>query len=110
MDAPAIKRQLKIKTGALQRLIKENGLYAKEIGQLEVRREKFIEEKREEWDIKNVGKLIEESKKMVLDTRTRMTKAHNELQGLVDEVKKEEGFGEDEDFLKAVEVLESANL
>ncbi|KAJ3517057.1 hypothetical protein NMY22_g14055 [Coprinellus aureogranulatus] len=110
MDVPAIKRQLKIKTGALQRLVKENGLYAKEIEELEVRREKFIEEKREEWDIKNVGKLIEESKKMVLDTQTRMTKAYSELKALVDEAKKEEALAEDEDYIKAVEVLDSANL
>ena len=43
-----------------------------------------------DWDCDDIelgldlqGKLIEESKKMVLDTQTRMTKAHNELQGLV---------------------------
>ncbi|KAF5332566.1 hypothetical protein D9611_005076 [Ephemerocybe angulata] len=110
MDTPAIKRQLKIKTGALQRLLKENGLYAKEIGDLEIRREKFIADNREEWDIKNVGKLIEESKKMVQDTQTRMSKAALDLRDLVNAAKKQEALAEDEDLLKAEEVLGNANL
>ncbi|KAJ3529571.1 hypothetical protein NMY22_g8945 [Coprinellus aureogranulatus] len=92
MDVSAIKHQPKIQTGALQR---ENGLYVKEIEEVEVRHEKFIEEKREEWDDDVVkGKLIEEPKKMVVDTQTRMTKAYSELKALVDEVKKEEALAE----------------
>ena len=81
--------------------MKENGIYTKEISDLEARREKFIAENREEWDIKNVvwdlcyrdhriaiqiqlqGKLIEESKKLVLDTSRRAQKAAAELSDFV---------------------------
>ncbi|KAJ2918396.1 hypothetical protein MD484_g2071, partial [Candolleomyces efflorescens] len=110
MDAPTLKRQLKIKTGAVQRLLKENGLYTKEIEELGIRQQKFIAENREEWDIKNVGKLIEESKKMVKDTHTRLGKAAIELRDLVVVAKQQEALAEDEDLLKAEEVLETANL
>lgn len=86
------------------RLLKENGLYTKEIEELGIRQQKFIAENREEWDIKNVvripcnleasfaiqikprdpqGKLIEESKKMVKDTHTRLGKAAIELRDVV---------------------------
>lgn len=57
-----------------------------------------------------MGKLIEESKKMVEDTRVRMGKEAMDLRDLVIAAKKEEGLAEDEDLLKAEEAVESANL
>ncbi|KAH6916661.1 tubulin binding cofactor A [Coprinopsis sp. MPI-PUGE-AT-0042] len=109
MDPPAIKKQLKIKTGVIQRLIKENALYKKEIEQGVLKRDKFIAEGAEEWDIKNAGKLIEESEKMVKDTATRLAAGVSDLRALVLGVRERGDMNEDEELLKAEEALETAS-
>ncbi|EAU92258.2 hypothetical protein CC1G_00477 [Coprinopsis cinerea okayama7 len=109
MDSQAIKKQLKIKTGVVQRLVKENGLYKKEVEQNVAKRDKFIADGAEEWDIKNAGKLVEESEKMVQDTATRLAAAVADLRVIVDGAKTREDLAEDADFLKAQEALETAS-
>ncbi|CAA7264746.1 unnamed protein product [Cyclocybe aegerita] len=107
-DLAAVKRQLKIKYGVVQRLSKETGLYRKEAEGLETKRAKLVLDGAEEWDIKNAGKMIEESGKMVLDTTSRLKKASDELEALITSAKKDFNLGQDEDLLKAEEILQSA--
>ena len=61
------------------RLLKENGLYTKEIEELGIRQQKFIAENREEWDIKNVVRIpcnLEASHAIQIQTSRSAGKAH----------------------------------
>ncbi|KAF8807954.1 tubulin binding cofactor A [Phlegmacium glaucopus] len=107
-DIAAIRRQLRIKSGVVQRLTKENGLYRKEADQLEAKKNKFIADGAEHWDISNATKMTEESKKMIQDTFTRLKKAAEELAALITSAKKETGLINDEELIKAEDILKVA--
>jgi len=107
-DIAAIRRQLKIKSGVVQRLTKENGLYRKEADQLEAKKNKFIADGAEHWDISNATKMMEESKKMIHDTFTRLEKAIEELAGLITSAKGEAELTDDKELIKAEEILKVA--
>jgi len=102
-DIAAIHKQLDIKLGVVQRLTKENGLYRKEADQLEAKKNKFIADGAEHWDISNATKMTEESKKMVQDTSTRLKKAIEELIALITSAK--ETASADDEFIRAEEIL-----
>jgi len=106
----AIRRQLRIKSGVVHRLTKENGLYRKEADQLEAKKNKFIADGAEHWDISNATKMWEESKKMIQDTSTRLEKAAEELATLITSVKKTKLALDDEELIKAEEILKAARL
>ncbi|KAG8761516.1 hypothetical protein FRC14_002703 [Serendipita sp. 396] len=83
-DAEKAKRQLKIKTGVVNRLWKEHTLYKKETEDNQVKLDQMkADPEADEWKIGNQGKLIQESEKMVLDTQKRLTSAVAELRELV---------------------------
>jgi len=108
-DIPAIQRQLKIKTGVVQRLSKETKVYRKETTQIEAKVVKLVEDGAEEWDIKNATKMAQESHKMILDATTRLGKAVEDLQALITSAKEESGLAaEDEALLKAEQTLKEA--
>jgi len=52
-DVPAIRRQLKIRSGVVKRLAKEHVSYGKEAEELQRKVDNFIADGAEEWDIKN---------------------------------------------------------
>jgi len=105
MDAPAIRRQLKIKLGAMKRLSKEHGLYKKEVEEQKKKLDRLKAEKAEEWDIKNAGKMLEESSKMVTDSETRRDKAAGELRDVVASAKQKAEMNGDDELIKAEEAL-----
>ncbi|KAF5375235.1 hypothetical protein D9758_000515 [Tetrapyrgos nigripes] len=109
-DIAALKRQLKIKSGAAKRLTKENGMYRKEAEELKRKLDKLIADgsSPDEWDVKNATRLCEESNKMVDDSSSRMGIAVEGLRDLVIQAKKESTLSQDEDLLGAEEVLEHA--
>ncbi|KAF4611402.1 hypothetical protein D9613_004173 [Agrocybe pediades] len=108
-DIATAKKQLKIKASATQRLAKEAKVYRQETTDLETRLAKLTADGAEEWDIKNATKMVEESKKMIVDVDTRLGKAVDELKSLVSSAKTEVGLSaEDVDLLKAEEVLKDA--
>ncbi|KAF8963870.1 tubulin binding cofactor A [Flammula alnicola] len=110
-DTAAVQRQLRIKSGMVQRLAKETKLYHKETVLLAVKKAKFIEDEAEEWDIKNATKLVEESEKMVIDTKSRLDKAVEDLKALIKSAKEESGLpAEDAELLKAEKAVEEAAL
>lgn len=102
------RKQLTIKTGAARRLLKENGLYRKEIEDNKRKLDKLRADGAESWDIKNATRLIEESEKMVVDTSTRLGRAVGELRDLVVLVKKIPEIVDTEEYSKAEQVLEEA--
>ncbi|KAJ3721920.1 tubulin binding cofactor A-domain-containing protein [Lentinula raphanica] len=109
-EIAALKRQLKIKSGAAKRLLKENGLYRKETEDLQRKHDKMIADGAEEWDLKNAKRLVEESNKMVTDTSDRMGRAVGELRDVVIKARAEPSLAEDEDFVSAEAILEEAAL
>jgi len=102
-----IRRQLRIKSGVVHRLTKENGLYRKEADQLDAKKNKFIADGAEHWDISNATNMSEESRKMIQDTSTRLEKAAEELGTLITSVKTKLAV-DDEELIKAEEILKKA--
>ncbi|KAJ6601370.1 tubulin binding cofactor A-domain-containing protein [Mycena vulgaris] len=109
-DIPALRRQLKIKAGATSRLKKEHELYQKELVDQKLKKDKLIADGAEEWDIKNAGRMEDESEKMIKDSAARLGKAYGELRDLIVSAKKEPALAQDEEFLKAEGILEEAAL
>ncbi|CAK5264362.1 unnamed protein product [Mycena citricolor] len=116
-DTATLRRQLKIKTGVILRLKKENELYQKEAVDLQVKKDKMVAENGDEWEIKNAasislqrGKMQEETAKMITDSKERLARSFGELRDLVMLAKKEPELVEEDEFLKAEEALEEAAL
>jgi len=107
IDPAAVRKQLKIKSSATQRLAKEAKLYATETTALEAKRAKFIADGAEEWDIKNATKMVDESKKMIVDAKTRLEKAVEDLQLLITSAKAAEF--EVEELINAEKIVQEAN-
>ncbi|KDQ63027.1 hypothetical protein JAAARDRAFT_363888 [Jaapia argillacea MUCL 33604] len=108
-DAAAIRRQLKIKSGSVKRLLKEHNMYRKEAEELKLKVEKLVATGGDEWDIKNGDKMMEESNKMVKDTEQRLGVVAQELRDLVVRLKRDPKFADDEELIKAEDALEEAN-
>ncbi|RDB28774.1 Tubulin-specific chaperone A [Hypsizygus marmoreus] len=108
-DIPAARRQLKIKAGVVKRLSKEHTLYRKEAEQQQQKLNKFIAAGAEGWDINNGTRMMEEANRMITDSANRLGKAAGELRDLVVAAKKEPKLAEDEELLKAEEVLEETS-
>jgi len=109
-DNAALHRQLKIKTGVVQRLWKEYNLYQHEAEDQQRKLDKLIAGDGEEWYIKNGHKMLEEAQKMIPNSRDRLAQSVMDLRELVVSARGEEAFKEDADFKKAEEVLQEANL
>ncbi|KAJ6520294.1 tubulin binding cofactor A-domain-containing protein [Mycena sanguinolenta] len=105
-DTAALRRQLKIKSGVTNRLKKELELYQKELVDQKIKTDKLIAAGAEEWDIKNSGKMTDESEKMIKDATERLAQAYHELRQLVVSAKENPDLAQDEDFLKAEGILE----
>jgi len=110
-DTAAVKRQLKIKSGVVQRLAKETKLYAKETAQIVTKKVKLVADGADEWDIKNATKMVEESEKMVIDTKTRLDKAVLDLKDFIKSAKEESGLAADsEELVNAGKTIDEATL
>ncbi|KAF9015754.1 tubulin binding cofactor A [Cyathus striatus] len=108
-DISSVKRQLKIKSGVVKRLLKEHRLYQEEADGLKQKGDKLAANGADEWDIKNAWKMHDESNRMVTDVATRLGKATGELRDLVVSAKKVQELAQVEEFLRAEEILEEAN-
>ncbi|KAJ6541908.1 tubulin binding cofactor A-domain-containing protein [Mycena capillaripes] len=108
----ALRRQLKIKAGATSRLKKEHELYQKELADQKLKKDKLIADgaDSDEWEVKNLGKMMDESEKMIKDSGERFGKAFEELRELIVSAKKDPDLAGDEAFLKAEGILEEAAL
>ncbi|KAJ7805212.1 hypothetical protein B0H14DRAFT_2881373 [Mycena olivaceomarginata] len=89
---------------------KEHELYQKELVDQKIKTDKLVANGAEEWDIKNSGKMTEESEKMIKDSEERLGKAYDELRQLVVSAKKEPALAQEEALLKAEGILEEAAL
>eukprot|EP00128_Syssomonas_multiformis_P007744 Colp12_sorted_trinity150504_noHs@9069 len=84
MSTPALK-QLKIKTGVVKRIAKEEQMYEKEVAQQEARIEKMKTEGKDEYDIKKQIEVLNESKQMIPDCKRRLEAAVAELKALLED-------------------------
>ncbi|EIW87116.1 tubulin binding cofactor A [Coniophora puteana RWD-64-598 SS2] len=109
-DPASVHRQLKIKVGATQRLLKEHGLYGKEAEDQKRKVDKMVADNADEYEIKNARRIQEESVRMIKDTTERLGKTVQDLRDLIVQVKQHPQFAEDEELIKAEEALEQASV
>ncbi|EIM92695.1 tubulin binding cofactor A [Stereum hirsutum FP-91666 SS1] len=110
MDAAATRKQLRIKSGSAKRLYKEQNMYRDEVEDQKRKLDKLVADGAEEWDVKNAKKMLEESKKMVVDADTRLGKTVADLRDLVVLAKRDPAFAEDEQLIAAEEALETVSV
>ncbi|KAF8580423.1 tubulin binding cofactor A [Ramaria rubella] len=120
-DAAAVRRQLKIKSGSVKRILKEYHMYRKEAEDQQRRVDKYIADAADEWDIKTQAStrpsiapgwlgLLVESQKMIPETQTRLANAVGELRELVVSIGARPTHSGDEELMKAEEALEEASV
>lgn len=108
-----MRRQLKIKSGVVSRLDRELASYQKEAEGQQRKLDKLKADGTNdddwEWNLKNGTRMMEESNKMIIDSVTRLQQAVTDLKTLVISASKEDELAENEEFLKAKEILEVAS-
>lgn len=108
-DRAATLRQLKIKSGVAKRLFKEHKTYIVEEEQQKIKLDKFIANNAEDWDKNNGRRMLEESGRMVADATKRLGNAVQDLRQLLLAVEQDESLANEEEVLKAKEVLEEVS-
>ncbi|KAL4227632.1 hypothetical protein ACF0H5_013073 [Mactra antiquata] len=99
-------RNIKIKTGVVNRLTKEKVYYEKESVNIEEKIQKMKDNKEDEYNIKKKGELFDESKSMICDAEKRLRVAIEDLQNVLD-VEKE--LSEVEEYVNAKTAIEAGN-
>lgn len=100
-------RQIKIKTGIVKRLAKEEIAYVTEATQQEQKIERMKAEAGDEYVIKKQLEVLQESKMMIPDCRRRLATAHADLLQLLET---EEELAETEEYKEARNILDSVKL
>ncbi|XP_061658151.1 tubulin-specific chaperone A [Syngnathoides biaculeatus] len=100
-------RQIKIKTGVLKRLAKEEASYRTEAKQQEEKIEQLKAAAADAFLIKQHMASLQETIMMIPDSRRRMTVAHADLLQLLEA---EEDLSESAEYQEAKSVLESVKL
>ncbi|KAJ8285487.1 hypothetical protein GJAV_G00027360 [Gymnothorax javanicus] len=105
--ADARVRQIKIKTGVVKRLAKEEVHYVKQAKEEEEKIERMKAEGEDEFVIKKQREVLQESRMMIPDSRRRLAAAHMELSQLL---QSEAELEELEEYKEARTVLDSVKL
>nr|XP_006200114.1 tubulin-specific chaperone A-like [Vicugna pacos] len=100
-------RQIKIKTGAVKRLVKEKMMYEKEAKQQEEKIEKLKAEDGENYAIKKQAEILQESRMMIPDCQRRLEAAYSDLLQLLES---EKDLEEAVEYKEARVVLDSVKL
>ncbi|XP_034458563.1 tubulin-specific chaperone A [Hippoglossus hippoglossus] len=106
MAHPGI-RQIKIKTGIVRRLAKEEISYITEAKQQEEKVARLKAEAGDEYVIKKQIEVLQESRMMVPDCHRRLAAAHEVLINLLEA---EEDLADSEEYKEARKVLDSVKL
>jgi len=107
-DVVAVRKQLKIKTGVVKRLMKELNLYRKEHEEQVIRVEKLKGEGADGADIRHAETVLKEAATMIPDAQTRMEKSVAELKDLTIHAETIAGMNEEAELIQAKEVLQAA--
>lgn len=100
-------RQIKIKTGIVKRLVKEEMSYKTEARQQEEKIERLKAEAGDLYVIKKQMEVLQESRMMIPDSHRRLTIAHADLLQLLET---EEDLAESEEYKEARNILDSVKL
>ncbi|XP_035578311.1 tubulin-specific chaperone A-like [Zalophus californianus] len=100
-------RQIKIKTSAVKRLVKEKMMYEKEAKQQEDKIKKMKAENGENYAIKKQAEILQESRMMIPDCQRRLEAAYTDLLQLLES---EKDLEETEEYKEACLVLDSVKL
>lgn len=100
-------RQIKIKTGIVKRLAKEEIAYKTEAKQQEEKIERLKAEGGDHYVIKKQMEVLQESKMMIPDCHRRLATAHADLLQLLET---EEDMAESEEYKEARNMLDSVKL
>ncbi|XP_036973864.1 tubulin-specific chaperone A [Acanthopagrus latus] len=100
-------RQIKIKTGIVKRLAKEEISYKNEAKQQEEKVERLKAEAGDEYVLKKQIEVLQESKMMIPDCHRRLAIAHADLLQLLEA---EEDLAESEEYKEARNILDSVKL
>ncbi|XP_060936199.1 tubulin-specific chaperone A [Limanda limanda] len=106
MAHPGI-RQIKIKTGIVKRLAKEEISYITEAKQQEEKVARLKAEAGDEYVIKKQIEVLQEARMMVPDCHRRLSIAHEDLTNLLEA---EVDLAESEEFKDARKMLDSVKL
>ncbi|OCH90060.1 tubulin binding cofactor A [Obba rivulosa] len=106
----ALRRQLKIKTGAAKRLSKEHRSYQTEEEDLKRALDKFLADGAEEWDIKNARRMLEETQKMIADSASRLGTTVQELRDTVLAAEKNPALKDAPELAAAQEIIEEVSV
>ncbi|XP_076614556.1 tubulin-specific chaperone A [Chaetodon auriga] len=106
MEDPRL-RQIKIKTGIVKRLAKEEIAYKAEAKQQEEKIERLKAEAADHYVIKKQMEVLQESKMMIPDCHRRLATAHGNLLQLLET---EEDLEESEEYKEARSILDSVKL
>ncbi|KAK7895905.1 hypothetical protein WMY93_021230 [Mugilogobius chulae] len=100
-------RQIKIKTGIVKRLAKEEVAYINEAKQQEEKVERMKAEAGDDYMIKKQMEVLQESRMMIPDCHRRLAVAHADLTQLLET---EEDLVEAEEYKEARNILDSVKL
>ncbi|XP_030292632.1 tubulin-specific chaperone A [Sparus aurata] len=100
-------RQIKIKTGIVKRLAKEEISYKTEAKQQEEKVARMKAEAGDEYVLKKQIEVLQESKMMIPDCHRRLAIAHADLLQLLEA---EEDLAESEEYKEARNMLDSVKL
>ena len=78
------EKQLRIKTGSLQRIKKELAAYEQEVEQQAAKVQRMRDEQQDEYDIKKQTEVLAESEMMIPNTKQRMMAAADALSTFID--------------------------
>ncbi|GAA5969914.1 hypothetical protein JCM3765_000367 [Sporobolomyces pararoseus] len=99
-------RQLSIKTGVVNRLVKEVESYEQEAEQTKAIAAKMEADGEDEYEVKQAKKVHADSLQMIPDSEKRLAKAIEELKELV--ASAEDDVAATEEYKKAASALKSA--
>ncbi|KAL2099809.1 hypothetical protein ACEWY4_004203 [Coilia grayii] len=100
-------RQIKIKTGVVKRLAKEEVVYIKEAKQQEEKIERLKAEAGDEYVIKKQIEVLQESRMMIPDCHRRLAVAHADLLQILEN---EADLAETEEYKEAQTMLDSVKI
>ncbi|KAE8216375.1 hypothetical protein CF319_g416 [Tilletia indica] len=81
-----ILKQLKIKTGVINRLVKEEVSYKKEVEQQEKHIQSLIDDGQDKWTVNKQKEVLQESRVMIPDTQRRLQAAISDLDLLLEDL------------------------
>eukprot|EP00535_Pseudo-nitzschia_heimii_P009231 CAMPEP_0197175020 /NCGR_PEP_ID=MMETSP1423-20130617/1351_1 /TAXON_ID=476441 /ORGANISM="Pseudo-nitzschia heimii, Strain UNC1101" /LENGTH=143 /DNA_ID=CAMNT_0042624059 /DNA_START=9 /DNA_END=440 /DNA_ORIENTATION=- len=111
--SPAPQRQLMIKAKTCQRLLKEVSYYEKEVTENQEKLNEMKDQDRNPFDIKKFAEILDESHRMVPDSKNRLEEALRDLATyMASEEVKDLGseIVENEWHEKALEILKENNV